>query len=172
MKAKQQNIYWEREYYPTRLGKIEIEKKKQAQSQLKQLSRQKFACEPDATEAVQRLIKRLRFYQIDANLIPNQDAIAQEQRKAGRFILATSVLEHHQLSNDQLLLEYKAQQSAEHGFRFLKDPLFFTSSVLLTGLKQNSSPNKATTLFISCKYVPILLEPFDKTIRYSCTKCL
>ena len=42
----------------------------------------------------------------------------------------------------------------------------------LAGLKQNSSPNKATTLFISCKYVPILLEPFDKTIRYSCTKCL
>ena len=29
------------------------------------------------------------------------------------------------------MLEYKAQQSTERGFRFLKDPLFFTSSVFL-----------------------------------------
>ncbi len=41
---------------------------------------------------------------------------------------------------------------------------------LLAVLKQNLSPNKATTRFVSCKYVPILVEPFDKTIRYSCTK--
>ena len=27
--------------------------------------------------------------------------------------------------------EYKAQQSAERGFRFLKDPLFFTSSIFV-----------------------------------------
>ena len=43
------------------------------------------------------------------------------------------------MSNDQLLLEYKAQQSAEHGFRFLKDPLFFTSSVLLKSPKRISA---------------------------------
>lgn len=28
-------------------------------------------------------------------------------------------------------MEYKGQQSSERGFRFLKDPLFFTSSVFL-----------------------------------------
>jgi transposase len=30
-----------------------------------------------------------------------------------------------------VLSEYKQQQSSERGFRFLKDPLFFTSSVFL-----------------------------------------
>ena len=31
----------------------------------------------------------------------------------------------------QMLKEYKAQQAAERGFGFLKDPLFFTDSVFL-----------------------------------------
>ncbi len=37
---------------------------------------------------------------------------------------------------DDALREYKAQQSTEHGFRFLKDPLFFTSSVFLKSTKR------------------------------------
>ncbi len=42
--------------------------------------------------------------------------------------------------------------------------------VFLTGLKQKLSPNKTTTRFVSCKYVLILVEPFYKTERHSCTK--
>ena len=43
-----------------------------AQSQLKQLSRQEFACQPDAQQAVQRLQKKLQFYQLDdVQLIPH-----------------------------------------------------------------------------------------------------
>jgi transposase len=34
------------------------------------------------------------------------------------------------ISAELVLLEYKRQQSPERGFRFLKDPLFFTNSVL------------------------------------------
>jgi transposase len=45
-------------------------------------------------------------------------------------------LDEKQLSNDQLLSKYKAQQSTERGFRFLKDPLFFTSSVFLKSPKR------------------------------------
>ena len=70
-------------------------------------------------------------YQISASFVPNPVAIATEQMQAGRFILATNVLDANELSNDDLLQEYKAQQSTERGFRFLKDPLFFTSSVFL-----------------------------------------
>lgn len=75
-------------------------------------------------------------YRIEADLVPNIDAIATEQRQAGRFILATNVLDSEQLSNCELLIEYKAQQSTERGFRFLKDPLFFTSSVFLKSPKR------------------------------------
>ncbi len=35
------------------------------------------------------------------------------------------------LSNDSMLKEYKAQQSCERGFGFLKDPLFFADSIFL-----------------------------------------
>jgi len=36
----------------------------------------------------------------------------------------------------------------------------------LTGLKQNSSPNKTQTLFISGKYIGILVELVYKTERF------
>ena len=58
--------------------------------------------------------------------MPKEEAIAREQQRSGRFILATNFLDVQELSNDDVLREYKAQQSTERGFRFLKDPLFFT----------------------------------------------
>lgn len=76
-----------------------------------------------------RLAKNI--IRICATLILNTEAIASHQQRAGRFILATNVLDESDLSDDEMLREYKAQQSTERGFRFLKDPLFFTSSVFL-----------------------------------------
>lgn len=61
--------------------------------------------------------------------------VATQQRIAGRFILATNVLENNDLTPSQALVEYKEQQTAERGFRFLKDLLFFTSSVFLKSPK-------------------------------------
>ena len=57
------------------------------------------------------------------------DKIESEKKKAGRFILATNVLEN--LSPSDILTAYKGQQSCERGFRFLKAPLFFADSVFL-----------------------------------------
>jgi transposase len=141
-----------------------------AQSQLGQLCHQEFACEKDALNAAKRFERQVRLhqltdlkiiqhsrhansgrprkhtqptgccYQIRASLVPNSVAIATEQRQAGRFILATNVLDAHQLGSDDLLQQYKAQQSTERGFRFLKDPLFFTSSVFL------NSPERVAAL--------------------------
>lgn len=70
-------------------------------------------------------------YHLQATLVVNLEAIEQQQRIAGRFILATNVLECDALPAVEVLGEYKKQQSSERGFRFLKDPLFFTSSVFL-----------------------------------------
>ncbi len=55
--------------------------------------------------------------------------IEEEEKKAGRFILATNVLED--LTPSEILTAYKGQQSCEGGFRFFKDPLFFADSVFL-----------------------------------------
>ncbi len=52
-------------------------------------------------------------------------------KRAGRFILATNVLDSQVLSPDQMLAEYKAQQNTERGLRFPKDPFFFASAPFL-----------------------------------------
>lgn len=59
----------------------------------------------------------------------NRGKIEDEKKKAGRFILATNILEN--LNPSQIIAAYKGQQYSENGFRFLKDPLFFADSVFL-----------------------------------------
>ena len=128
----------------------------QQQAKLRALCVQEFACEPDARKAAQQFERLLKYHQLDAmevvatghhdrsgrprkdetpgrytyriqaSLISNSAAIAAERTIAGRFVLATNVLDATTLSADQALQEYKDQQSNERGFRFLKDPLFFT----------------------------------------------
>ena len=56
--------------------------------------------------------------------------VAITRRKAGRFILATNELDEEVLPSESVLDDYKGQQAPERGFRILKDPLFFTSSVV------------------------------------------
>lgn len=121
---------------------------------LKELSKDKFACEVDAVKALTKLSKQFKYhqiqsskvteiksnkkdslavisYQISAIISQNESKINTEIRSAGRFIIATNVLESNVLSNDSMLSEYKAQQSCERGFAFLKDPLFFADSIFL-----------------------------------------
>jgi transposase len=50
---------------------------------------------------------------------------------AGRFIIATNILSEKELSKEKMLSEYKAQQSCERGFSFLKNPLFLADSIFL-----------------------------------------
>lgn len=71
-----------------------------------------------------------------ACVVPKQTAINIETQRTRRFILATNVVDSSQLSDDDVLREYKAQQSTERSFRFLKDPLFFTSSVFLNSTER------------------------------------
>jgi transposase len=70
-------------------------------------------------------------YRIEADLARNEAAITSVRLRAGRFILATNVLNSDQLGKEALLREYKEQHRVERGFRFLKDPLFFTASVFV-----------------------------------------
>ncbi len=51
-----------------------------------------------------------------------------EKSRKGKFIIAMNDLKQN---SNEALKEYKGQQSVERGFRFLKDPLFFASSVFL-----------------------------------------
>lgn len=68
------------------------------------------------------------IYQIDASFKKDDEAIETERKRKGTFILATNDLE---LDQEVILKEYKGQQGVERGFRFIKDPLFFTDSTFL-----------------------------------------
>ena len=69
-------------------------------------------------------------------MIPIDLEISSHRQRCGRFILATNILDSLQFTADDALREYKAQQGPERSFRFLKDPLFFTSSVFLKSAKR------------------------------------
>lgn len=125
-----------------------------AESELRQLCKQEFACEQDARIAATRISRKLPlhqltdievnevrqhtgrgrprkdacaniYFQIRADVAPKQTAIDVEIQRAGRFILATNVLDTSQLTDEQVLYEYKAQQSTERGFRVAEKTRYF-----------------------------------------------
>jgi len=127
---------------------------KSTEAKLKTLSQERFTSSADAMKALSKISKQFKYhqvgnievtekspskkdknqdkyYQISATISKNQNAIDIETRSAGRFVIATNVLEYSLLSNNDMITEYKAQQSCERGFGFLKDPLFFADSIFL-----------------------------------------
>jgi transposase len=133
-------------------AKIEKKAKKERDKIEKQLDKwQKNAKNiAEIKAAVKEFIKKLKYHRItDIEYIKKlnkqqkdvytcqgivqekSDVIAQEMAQSGKFILATNVLNSEELSSSEILSEYKAQQSCERGFRFLKDPLFLADSVFL-----------------------------------------
>jgi len=75
--------------------------------------------------------KRKTVYQLSCELQRDDDKISKILKVKGKFIIATNELDEGKLSIQDLLANYKRQQSVERGFRFLKDPMFMTSSVFL-----------------------------------------
>ena len=70
-------------------------------------------------------------YRLKATLERKHTAQQVYQNQRSRFILATNQLDSQQWPAHKLLKEYKGQQKTERGFRFLKAPLFFTSSLFV-----------------------------------------
>ncbi|MEH1868497.1 MAG: IS1634 family transposase [Nostoc sp.] len=132
-----------------------------AHQKLTKLCNEEFACHRDAKKAALHLSEQLKYhclaeikiskkqlkpqgknknnnqndwkycYQISAQLEQDEAAIELENRASGKFILATNIIDESQLSHTDMIKEYKAQQSCERGFAFLKDPLFLTDSIFI-----------------------------------------
>lgn len=69
-------------------------------------------------------------WQIQAQVRPDQEAIGAQQQYKACFVVGTNIAVS-QLSDPEVLAAYKGQAQAEGGFRFLKDPLFFVSSLFV-----------------------------------------
>jgi transposase len=139
---------------------------KDKEGKLNSLTNKEFACETDAINAINEFEKTLKYHSINelqvltkahyakkgrpsltqkptnqsfyirASLVENSLALATLSQKAGRFVLATNSLDDQKWSDSKILSEYKGQQPTERGFRFLKDPLFFASSIFLKNTKR------------------------------------
>ncbi|EAM49822.1 IS1634-like element ISCwa1 family transposase [Crocosphaera watsonii] len=72
--------------------------------------------------------KKEKIYKMISLIIKKDEEISRKTKEAGKFILATNLVEENKLEASEILITYKNQQSTERGFRFLKDPLFFTDS--------------------------------------------
>ena len=121
-----------------------------------ELRTQEFACVADAEKAAARSLKKNKYHQIKEIKIEFNEAkrsgnnkkdrfytvekviiavclekVESARKQAGRFILATNVLDEKTLTSEEILSKYKDQQSVERGFSFLKDPMFLTDSVFL-----------------------------------------
>jgi hypothetical protein len=71
-------------------------------------------------------------YRLLARLEVDEGKLERARRGLGRFLLATDVLDREALPAGEVLGRYKDQtRTVERGFRFLKDPLFFTGSTFL-----------------------------------------
>ncbi|MFM6374235.1 MAG: IS1634 family transposase [Microcystis panniformis] len=132
------------------LEKLEKKLKKeeiQVEKLLKELKRKEFANPEQARYKLKGINKKLNFlkieeieiiesqskqkktvYKIECMIHQKAEEIAIRRKEAGRFILATNLVDKEKLQPEEILKNYKNQQSCERGFKFLKDPLFFADS--------------------------------------------
>jgi transposase len=69
-------------------------------------------------------------WQIDAHVRPEDEALQRQKQGKACFVLGTNICAS-QLSDTEVIAAYKGQARVEGGFRFLKDPLFFVSSLFV-----------------------------------------
>lgn len=67
-------------------------------------------------------------YKISGEIPEKPEEIEMQRKETGKFILATNLVDDEKLTPEEIMTNYKNQQSGERGFRFLKDPLFFADS--------------------------------------------
>ena len=67
-------------------------------------------------------------YRVETEVVLNEESIANERTRLGRFILASN---DKALDGELMLKYYKGQNAVEKGFRFLKDKSFRVAEVYL-----------------------------------------
>jgi len=69
-------------------------------------------------------------WQIHAQVRPAPEVIEAYKQQSACFVIGTNI-EARYVGNAEVIRAYKAQSGVEGGFRFLKDPLFFVSSLFV-----------------------------------------
>ena len=128
--------------------------------QLYHLHAQRFSSEKEAHIHLDRLVRKWKYHQVDqatptshihyarkgrptpdtpiksidwqlqVTVEPDPEKQRTQTQRKASFVLGTSI-QSDALADEELLPGYKGQGTAERGFRFLKEPVFFTSSLFV-----------------------------------------
>jgi transposase len=143
------------------LAKAQSKEYEKANKQLFHLQAQRFDSTKAAHKALDAIVQKLRYHKLESSTLTQHkkyerrgkptadtpvkailwqieatvttaadDIITQEQRRKACFVLGTSIPDA-ELSDLEVLAGYKGQGAVERGFRFLKAPEFFVSSLFV-----------------------------------------
>ncbi len=111
------------------INKEDFESPEEARYKLKSVNKKLTLFEIKEVKVIKSKSKDSKtIYKIEGVDYQNLEEIEKIRKEAGRFILATNLVDDDKLKPEEILTNYKNQQSCERGFRFLKDPLFFADS--------------------------------------------
>lgn len=140
--------------------KAALREEKALKKALSKIEKQEFSCKRDAESSLLLIKKKSKYHAVKMEEIlekkvypskgrpkadakytvvyhvlgaieKDQEALRKRVKEKSCYVVGTTVKEE-QLSSKEVVLAYKGQNgSVERGFRFLKDPLFFTSSLFL-----------------------------------------
>lgn len=154
------NSDWARERANNAMQKAVERESKAANKTLKALQKHDFNCEEDAAMGLDSVEKKWKFHKSTSVTLAKKEHFAERGRpkdgvqpqkttfslevkfaldeirqakylqKGGCYVICTNV-SSSELDDIEVIKAYKDQSTVERGFRFLKDPLFFTSSFFL-----------------------------------------
>jgi len=140
--------------------KIAYKEEETLKKELSKIEKREFSCKKDAENSILLIQKKAKYhlvkveeilekkvyqskgrpkrdaeyvmvYYIRGSLEKDQAALKQRISQKSCYVVGTTV-KKEELSCKEVVLAYKGQNSSvERGFRFLKDPLFFTSSLFV-----------------------------------------
>ena len=171
------------------LAKAQAKESEQVQKQLFHLQAQRFPSEPEARAALETIAQRWRSHQgapgsltphsqyartgrptpeapikaiqwhIHANVVPDSTTITHQQQRKACFVLGTTSADTA-LTDTEVIAGYKGQSAVEGGFRFLKDPVFFVSSLFV------KKPSRIQGLFMVMTLALLVYAVAQRRMRH------
>ena len=156
--------------------------------QLFHLQAQRFGTPPAAQDALSALAKRWKYHrvesshlteykryagkgrptsrtplkaiewQIQAQVHCDDQALEQDKQTKACYVLGSNI-DARELSDAEVITAYKSQAQVEGGFRFLKDPLFFVSSLFV------KKPNRIEGLLMVMTLALLIYSVAQRRLR-------
>jgi transposase len=97
-------------------------------------------------------------WQIQAQVLADDEAMERDKQVKACYVLGTNI-DAREVSDTEVIAAYKGQAHVEGGFRFLKDPLFFVSSLFV------KKPNRIEGLLMVMTLALLIYSVAQRRLR-------